>query len=394
MPPILQWLRYSWLPGLLLVLLCAHYLSWLDLHALLSAESSTGLLAIALFLGIFFKSSRVVFAAALLLLIYLGAAAADWLHGDLLSLCLALGAVNMALVSFSRDRSVVSVFGVLLLFVLLLQGAGVYLLQSCCGAPVLGFSLQIPLPGHRAEVSLAALMFGFGALLATIKLLTRPDFTGWGLLLCTLLLAAGSYFGLRLDIIAAAAALLLVALVLRNAYELAFRDELTGIPSRRAYSRHLLTLGRHFSIAVVDIDHFKKLNDRHGHQVGDQALRMVAGKIARFGGGRAFRYGGEEFVVVIPGRDRDSARNSLERMREEISAYPMRLRSSSRVRGNSDRARRRRGQGGGKTIKTTVSVGVASSDSGLKSPDEVMRAADRALYKAKRSGRNRVCAHN
>lgn len=394
MPPFLQWLRFSWLPGLFLALVGVQYLSWFDFRSLVSAESSLGLLAVALLLGGFFKSSRVVYSAALLLLIYIGAVATGWLHGELLALCLALGAVNIALITFSHDRSVISGFGILLLFVLSVQGTGVYLLQDCCGAAALDVSLQLPLPGYRVEAGLAALMLGVGVFLATLKLLARPDYTGGGLLLCILLLAAGEYFDIRPATTTAAAALLLVALVLRSAYELAFRDELTGIPSRRAYSRYLLTLGRHFSIAVVDIDHFKKLNDRHGHQVGDQALRMVAGKIARFGGGRAFRYGGEEFVVVIPGRDRERARHSLERMREEIGAYPMRLRSSSRIPGNSDRARRRRGRGGGKTIKTTVSVGVASSDRGLKSPEDVLKAADRALYKAKRGGRNRVCAHN
>lgn len=236
------------------------------------------------------------------------------------------------------------------------------------------------------------MLFAAAALLASLRVIVRPEQIAFGLLASIPLLFAAASLDWTLQMTASATGLLLTLLVLRSAYELAFRDELTGIPSRRAYSRYLLTLGRHFSIAVVDIDHFKKLNDRHGHQAGDQALRMIAGKIARFGGGRAFRYGGEEFVVVIRGRDKKKAKHALERMREEIADYPMRLRSASRLKVSSE-GRRHRGRGGGKAIKTTVSVGLASSGGDLKSPQQVLEAADRALYKAKRGGRNQVCMH-
>ncbi|WP_323845077.1 GGDEF domain-containing protein [Microbulbifer magnicolonia] len=399
MSPYPYWLRYSWLPCLVLALFSAQYFSWFDFRSLLTAQLPPALLGIALALGICFKSSRVAFPSALLLCVYLAVVNMPWLqwHG-LLPLLLALAAVNLALISCSRDRSVISGFGLLLLFAILAQGVGLLLLQTCCEQLAMGrwpaVVLPVPLLEREMQFDPVALLFAAGLLLASIKIVIRPDHAGFALLTGVLLLFIANAIELELAVTFSAIGLLLILLVLRTAYELAFRDELTGIPSRRAYSRYLLTLGRHFSIAVVDIDHFKKLNDRYGHQVGDQALRMVAGKIARFGGGRAFRYGGEEFVVVIAGRAGARAEHALEQMREKIAAYPLRLRAESRAPGSDGRARRRRGQGGGRAIKTTVSVGVASSGGDLKSPAEVLKAADRALYKAKRGGRNRVCVHN
>ncbi len=398
MPRYLQWLRYGWLPAVTLAAFAAQHLSWFDFHSLLTAQLPLALLGVALVLATFFKSSRVAFSAALILAVYLGIDFFPWLRRDgIFPLCLGLAALNIAMIAFTRDRSPLNGFGLLLLLVLLGQGAGLFLLQ---GAPLVAdWSAQLELPvysGIEIQVRPTPLLFVSALLLLLLKVSLRPEHTGFGLLACVLLLflaRENSFRPLQLQMAASAAGLLLTLLVLRSAYELAFRDELTGIPSRRAYSRYLLTLGRHFSVAVIDIDHFKKLNDRHGHQVGDQALRMVAGRIARFGGGHAFRYGGEEFVVVFRGRDRERPLQSLEQMREKIADYPLRLRSVNRDSADSARARRRRGQGGGKVVKTTVSVGIASSGGKLKSPDEVLEAADRALYKAKRSGRNRVCAH-
>jgi len=394
MPPYMQWLRYGWLPLVTLACLAAQSFSWIDFLPLLTPRLPLVLLGISLALGIFFKSSRVAFSAALFLAVYLAEELVPWLQRrETFALLLGLVAINVAMVAYSRDRSPLSGLGLLLALAAAGQGVALYLLR---GTALGGWSAQLQLPlllGPGLQPGAAELLFATAILLSAVKMIFRPEHTGLGLLTCVLLLFAVGSFGLDLQLAASAAGLLLTLLVLRGAYELAFRDELTGIPSRRAYSRYLLTLGRHFTIAVIDIDHFKKLNDRHGHQVGDQALRMVAGLIARFGGGRAFRYGGEEFVVVMRGRDRGRALQALERMRERIADYPLRLRSVFREPANSSRARRRRGQGGGKAIKTTVSVGIASSGGDLKSPEEVLEAADRALYRAKRGGRNRVCMH-
>ena len=91
-------------------------------------------------------------------------------------------------------------------------------------------------------------------------------------------------------------------------FHMAFRDELTGLPGRRALNEKLQRMGRIYTLAMADVDHFKVFNDTHGHDVGDQVLRMVAAQLRRVsGGGHAYRYGGEEFTLVFPARPRRKA---------------------------------------------------------------------------------------
>ncbi|KAF1013173.1 MAG: Diguanylate cyclase VdcA [Stenotrophomonas maltophilia] len=97
-----------------------------------------------------------------------------------------------------------------------------------------------------------------------------------------------------------AALLLVVAAMLQESFNMAFRDELTGLPGRRAFNTCLQRAGSTFSVAMVDVDHFKHFNDTHGHDAGDDVLRLVAVRLGRVGGGgRAFRHGGEDFALVF-----------------------------------------------------------------------------------------------
>ncbi len=113
-----------------------------------------------------------------------------------------------------------------------------------------------------------------------------------------------------------AAALIMTIAIVHDTYRMAFRDELTGLPSRRAFNERLLALGHRYSIAVVDVDHFKRVNDTYGHEFGDQVLKLVATMLERVtGGGRAYRYGGEEFAVVFPGKSLGEAVPHLEALR-------------------------------------------------------------------------------
>ncbi len=190
--------------------------------------------------------------------------------------------------------------------------------------------------------------------------------------------------------VAAAAALLLVA-VLRDSHRMAFRDELTGLPGRRALDERLRATGRTYAVAMVDVDHFKKFNDTHGHDVGDQVLKLVASRLAGVGGGgSAFRYGGEEFTIFFAGKDADEALPHLERLRSDIAGYRMALRAPDRPRRRRSGKRRRGAAGGTKNLSVTVSIGVAARSPRHGEPEAVIKAADRALYRAKRAGRNRV----
>jgi diguanylate cyclase (GGDEF)-like protein len=188
----------------------------------------------------------------------------------------------------------------------------------------------------------------------------------------------------------AAGVMLLVGL-LQESHRLAFRDELTGLPGRRALEERLRALGQRYALAMVDVDHFKKFNDTHGHDVGDQVLKLVAGRLAQVGGGGiAYRYGGEEFSVLFPDRDGNEAAEHLERLRGAIERYRMAVRGEDRPRNPKEAAKLRGTRPAQKTLSVTVSIGVAQPGGELRTPAQVLKAADEALYRAKQAGRNRL----
>ncbi|SEF74838.1 GGDEF domain-containing protein [Marinobacterium lutimaris] len=189
----------------------------------------------------------------------------------------------------------------------------------------------------------------------------------------------------------ASAGLLCVCAVVMHIYAMAFVDTLTGVPARRALEHHLSNLGRHYSIAMLDIDHFKQFNDTYGHDVGDQVLRMVAAQLNKVtAGGSLFRYGGEEFTIVFRGQREEEVVSALDTVRQRVADYPMKVRAPQRPR-NDRRGRKTREETGAATeqVKVSISIGVAWRLADEK-PDSVIKRADKALYKAKGAGRNRV----
>ncbi len=205
----------------------------------------------------------------------------------------------------------------------------------------------------------------------------------------------------------ATAALILAASIIENSYTLAYHDELTTLPARRAFNQALPQLAAPYCVAVVDIDHFKRFNDTYGHDAGDQVLRMVASRLARVsGGGEAFRVGGEEFTILFPRKTTKEARPHLEALRAAIQESQFRFRSLPDRR-NLSRGADRRVQGGKKRtprheqrllfdlestgeVSVTVSIGVAEPHPRTQAVEQVIEAADQALYRAKQAGRNRV----
>jgi len=188
-----------------------------------------------------------------------------------------------------------------------------------------------------------------------------------------------------------AAGLVLIVALLHESHRMAFGDELTGLPARRALEEALASLGPNYAVAMLDVDHFKQFNDTHGHDVGDQVLKLVGGQLALIeGGGRSFRYGGEEFSVLFPNGTVRAALPHLEKVRKAIEGYGMAVRRDDRPRDVKE-GKVHRGQGGiDMVLSVTVSIGVAGSDAKHATPDQVIRAADEALYRAKQAGRNRV----
>lgn len=191
-----------------------------------------------------------------------------------------------------------------------------------------------------------------------------------------------------------AAALLLTFGVLQDSYSMAFSDDLTGLPSRRALNEQVMGLGRSYAVAMLDVDHFKRFNDTYGHDVGDQVLKMVGAKIAAVkGGGKPFRYGGEEFTIIFPRKVLQQVTPHLEELRQTIGSYQLWIRGADRPKeAETGKARRGGVPTGGKSVSVTVSIGVAVSGETLRTPAEVIKAADRALYRAKQRGRNQIAS--
>jgi diguanylate cyclase (GGDEF)-like protein len=180
--------------------------------------------------------------------------------------------------------------------------------------------------------------------------------------------------------------------LLVTSFRLAYIDELTEIPGRRALVEALDDPGPVFTLAMLDVDHFKKFNDTHGHEVGDQVLRMVAARISSVGlGGSAYRYGGEEFTLLFPGKPLDQVAEELERIRRLVESSPLVLRSHDRPKEKPRKSAVASAKGKKRpaSVGVTVSIGAATRRP-AETWDKVMKRADQALYKAKENGRNQV----
>lgn len=192
---------------------------------------------------------------------------------------------------------------------------------------------------------------------------------------------------LAVSVFFTAAAVSMLSAAIQDSYRLAFVDELTGLPARRALTMETMKLGQRYAIAMLDVDHFKKFNDTYGHDIGDQVLRMVAGRMDRVGGGgKPFRYGGEEFTVVFPGKTAEEAFPHLDTLRQSIEDSGFTIRAKNRPKKKSTK----RKTNGGKRVSVTISIGVSERSDKNPTPEATTKAADQALYRAKNGGRNRV----
>ncbi|MFC1898440.1 GGDEF domain-containing protein [Candidatus Cloacimonadota bacterium] len=187
-----------------------------------------------------------------------------------------------------------------------------------------------------------------------------------------------------------AAGLILIVSSIEASFNLAYIDELTALPGRRSMAENMANLGKTYSIAMIDIDFFKKFNDTYGHKTGDQVLQMVATKLSEISGGaKTFRYGGEEFTAIFSGKTAKEAEVYLEEYRKTVENTPFIVRGKKR-KTKSEHSRGKDTTTPDKQVSVTVSIGVAASGKNLDKPEKVLKAADKILYKAKHLGRNRV----
>lgn len=300
--------------------------------------------------------------------------------------------LNVTFLCIGKERGILNIYGLIrlcfivlqpiLVMMLLREHAGLfeYLQKTFVSLPIID---TFGVPQTVYLVYGATLIFFLVYSLVSNKAIIRGFF--WALL-CSAIALYGIPSASDFSIYFSVAGIIVTLSLLETAYSMAYHDELTGLPARRSLNTALHSLGRRYTIAMLDIDFFKKFNDRYGHDVGDQVLCMVATHIGRVGGGgKPFRYGGEEFTIIFPGKSKIQARPYLESLRRSIADAEFKVRGKNRPKKTPKTKRRVFNP---KTVSVTVSIGTAEPLGAFVNPSEVLKSADKALYQAKKKGRN------
>lgn len=301
----------------------------------------------------------------------------------------------MLLLAVSPLPTALSVPGVLLLF------ACFFLPVALTDAPLVAWLLLVDLPEFMLARPQSGWFLTWGHLwwqsavlfiwLAVVSV-KRHQATAWGQFAVWL---AVMLFYTLIDRQNASGWVTLAAglsLLLTLAYEmlrLAYIDELTQLPQRRALEAHLKRLGRRSAVCMLDVDHFKQFNDTWGHEVGDQVLRLLGSILADVKGLTAYRYGGEEFTLVFSHDRRDSIADKLEEVRQRVESYPLTLRRENRPDDKKAGKAQRGKSAAAQQVNITISLGCALRQS-REEPEALLKRADEALYSAKKAGRNCV----
>ena len=346
------------------------------------------LFSIGMLLGLRFNKSKVFFLCLILGISQLFQSNEPTYIFDILSFLLP---INILLFSMFKERGIFTNWGKLKFSLIIAQFVFVWWLLIPQNADF-GFfiyfrliqsgminTLQIP--------QLSSLMFFLVFLALSTKLylnLTLMDSSLIGVVLMTFigLLLKDNLLGLNLFY--AMAGFILVIAVIESSYFMAYKDELTGILGRRALKESMMKLSGKYAIAMIDIDLFKKFNDTYGHDTGDKVLQMVASSLVQVdGGGKAYRFGGEEFTILFPNKTRDEVIPFLDELRKDIAMQKHSFKKKRKSDGKDIVI--------SKQLGVTISIGVAEKNENYKTSEEVLKAADKALYKAKKNGRNCVC---
>jgi diguanylate cyclase (GGDEF)-like protein len=301
--------------------------------------------------------------------------------------------LNISLLGLSKERGLMTLDGLLKLGMIAAQPLGLIWIARRGEFGVL------------APPWVARLSFAIGAITLLTLVFRRRSKVEQGLLWALVAMFLGlnqletASSGAALDAIflySGTAGVILAFAVLEHGYDIAFRDELTGLPGRRAFNNVMGQLGGTYAIAMCDVDHFKKFNDTYGHDVGDQVLKMVAARLSQVGGGgRAFRYGGEEFLILFRGRSAREAEPFAESLRRSIADRRFVIRSADRPQRKPQRAKatEQAEQPNTPRVNISISIGIAERSQRHSTPELVLDAADATLYRAKEAGRNCLKLH-
>lgn len=298
--------------------------------------------------------------------------------------------LNIVTISHLKEKGLFSLWGKIRIALILIELFVIYkiaLSNYSSIQKVLNYNFINPPFEITIMNQTTLLIFLFTLIFLIIKAYVKNSVFEVRLVVVSISIFTALYFindKISFSIFLSAAGLMLIISIIEDSYSMAYLDELTGIPSRRALRENLMKLGNKYVIAMVDIDFFKKFNDKYGHDVGDDVLKLVASNLVKVtGGGKAFRYGGEEFTILFPGKSINDVIPHLENLREQVSKSgytrkPSKAQSSKSKSGNSSQ------------LFVNISIGVCEKNSTYKNSSDVIKGADKALYRAKKKGRNCV----
>lgn len=307
--------------------------------------------------------------------------------------------INVLIIAFLRERGIFTLQGIWRLSLICIQPFIIYTLVKFRYLSFFGFLNWEFIKSNwfqQADIpQVSMLMFIITAIFLVVNYILRKDMIESGLfwvLLCMFMAFIDKGSPELSSIYLSTAGLILILSSLKYTHKVAYRDELTGLPTRRSLSETFLKLPARYSIAIVDIDNLKTHNDEYGHESGDQILRMLASRAQEVAGrGKIFRYGGEEFCIILPEKSANETRLIMEQLRRKISGKLFVIRSGKRPLQKPkdlDNAPR-----SNEKIKITVSIGIAERNENLREPEDVIKAAEEALQHAKKTGRNRLLIH-
>ena len=170
-----------------------------------------------------------------------------------------------------------------------------------------------------------------------------------------------------------------------------YSDEVTGLPGKKALYEYLGKLSSSYTLVVAEVDNLQEINSVHGRKVGDQVLRMMANRFYKFHyGGRLFRNEGKTFTMVFPGKRPSLLLPALDMLRSSIASRTFLLRRPGRPRKRPEEPVQNKQKPG--ELQITASFGVVENLTDIKEADRILSAANKRLERAKKLGRNRVCA--
>lgn len=293
------------------------------------------------------------------------------------SVYLLVSSLNLALLSQLQERGFINRFAVNRMIFIAMQ------LLWCSALSkewihIPGISQHlISMQVFSIALVLFALVYIVSVLFLASKWWLNADTFSGAILVSLLLLSLMNFLALsdkQLALLHTGIFLIWSIYLLIDSHKMAYVDELTQLPGRRALNERLLGLSRRYTIAMLDVDHFKKFNDTYGHDMGDLVLKSVAKNMDKvMSGGKAFRYGGEEFSIIFANKNKDEVLNALESVRNAIETEKVEVYDSKKDVY--------------KEVSVTISIGAAHSNSERLSQD-VFKQADVLLYKAKKKGRN------